>query len=82
MQGFDHQSLRTHIEALAASVSWNEDAPALVTNALLAGEGQLTAHGALSVTTGVYTGRSVKDKFIVSDSLTRDRVWWENSAAI
>jgi len=79
---FDHQSLRQDVTRTAASVSWNDGVPALVTEALAAGEGELTAHGALAVTTGIYTGRSVKDKFIVKDELTRDRVWWDNCAAM
>ena len=54
----------------------------LVTTALARGEGRLTSAGALAVTTGSYTGRSPKDKFIVRDALTRDNVWWSNSAAL
>jgi phosphoenolpyruvate carboxykinase (ATP) len=54
----------------------------LVTAALRAGEGHLTATGALSVTTGAYTGRSPKDKFIVRDVLTGPHVWWDNCAAL
>jgi len=82
MQGFDHRSLRDDVARKAGSISWNDAVPALVTKAVTAGEGQLTAHGAFAVTTGVYTGRSVKDKFIVADELTRDRVWWDNSASM
>jgi phosphoenolpyruvate carboxykinase (ATP) len=81
MPGFDHQELARRIGG-SASITWNAGAPALVTEALQQGEGQLTADGALAVTTGIFTGRSVKDKFIVSDRLTQDRVWWENSAAM
>lgn len=36
----------------------------------------LTDSGAVNVDTGVYTGRSPKDKFIVKDDMTRDSVWW------
>ena len=82
MADFDHRLLRETIGRTAASVSWNENAPVLVAKALQASEGELTAHGALAVTTGIYTGRSVKDKFIVEDDLTRDNVWWENSQAM
>ncbi|MHB1103946.1 MAG: phosphoenolpyruvate carboxykinase (ATP) [Devosia sp.] len=82
MQGFDQRSLRDDVTRTAGSISWNDGVPALVTKAVMAGEGELTAHGAFAVTTGIYTGRSVKDKFIVADELTRDRVWWDNSAAM
>jgi phosphoenolpyruvate carboxykinase (ATP) len=36
----------------------------------------LTDSGAVNVDTGVYTGRSPKDKFIVKDAMTQDSVWW------
>lgn len=39
-------------------------------------KGQLTELGAVNVMTGVYTGRSPKDKFIVMDDTTRDTIWW------
>lgn len=48
----------------------------------MAGEGRLTAHGALAVTTGAFTGRSPKDKYIVRDELTAPNVWWDNTAAM
>lgn len=54
----------------------------LVTAALVAGEGQLTNSGALAVTTGAYTGRSPKDKFIVRDALTDPHVWWDNAGSL
>ena len=38
--------------------------------------GQLTELGAVNVMTGVYTGRSPKDKFFVLDDTTRDTIWW------
>jgi phosphoenolpyruvate carboxykinase (ATP) len=39
-------------------------------------KGQVTELGAINVMTGVYTGRSPKDKFFVMDDTTRDTVWW------
>ena len=39
-------------------------------------KGQLTELGAVNVMTGVYTGRSPKDKFIVVDENSKDTVWW------
>ena len=38
--------------------------------------GQETELGAVNVMTGVYTGRSPKDKFIVFDETSKDTVWW------
>lgn len=35
-----------------------------------------TKSGALSVDTGIFTGRSPKDKYIVMDDETRNNVWW------
>lgn len=76
-----HDRLSETIEA-AASVLWDQLPPTLVEAALASGEGRLAAGGALAVTTGVFTGRSVKDKFIVRDETTEHRVWWDNSAAL
>jgi len=39
-------------------------------------KGQLTELDAVNVMTGVYTGRSPKDKFIVMDENSKDTVWW------
>ena len=39
-------------------------------------KGQETELGAVNVMTGIYTGRSPKDKFIVDDANSHDTVWW------
>ena len=39
-------------------------------------KGQLTELGAVNVMTGIYTGRSPNDKFIVMDENSKDTVWW------
>ena len=39
-------------------------------------KGQVTELGAVNVMTGIYTGRSPKDKFIVMDDNSKDTVWW------
>ena len=39
-------------------------------------KGQQTELGAVNVMTGIYTGRSPKDKFIVVDEKSKDTVWW------
>ena len=53
-------------------------APALVAESLRRREGRLSADGSLMVETGVHTGRSVRDKFVVDEpSVTKD-IWWGN----
>ena len=39
-------------------------------------KGQETELGAVNVMTGVYTGRSPKDKFFVKDDTSKDTIWW------
>ncbi|MBD9134348.1 MAG: phosphoenolpyruvate carboxykinase (ATP) [Alistipes indistinctus] len=39
-------------------------------------KGTVTDMGAVNVMTGVYTGRSPKDKFFVLDDTTKDTIWW------
>jgi phosphoenolpyruvate carboxykinase (ATP) len=44
-------------------------------------KGIITRTGAVSVDTGIFTGRSPKDKYIVFDEKTRDTVWWKSDKA-
>ena len=48
------------------------------TNPALEGyeKGQESELGAVNVMTGIYTGRSPKDKYIVMDENSKDTVWW------
>ena len=39
-------------------------------------KGQVTELGAVNVMTGIYTGRSPKDKFLVMDETSKNTVWW------
>ncbi len=45
-------------------------------------KGQLTELGAVNVMTGVFTGRSPKDKYIVKDSITENTIWWNSDKAV
>ncbi len=65
----------------AAEIVYNPDYDTLYKDELnpaLTGfdKGKLTELGAVNVMTGVYTGRSPKDKFFVLDETSKDTVWW------
>lgn len=68
----------TLLDELIKSEKTHKDlsTPQLVEKALERNEGKLTSTGALQVTTGKYTGRSPKDKFIVQDHSVMDKVDW------
>jgi phosphoenolpyruvate carboxykinase (ATP) len=61
---------------LATAVHANLAAPALVGHSLRRHEGRLSADGALMVKTGIHTGRSVADKFVVDEPGTTADIWW------
>src|SRR5439155_10566205 len=48
----------------------------LYTHALARGDGRLAEGGPLAVDTGRHTGRSPKDKFVVREPGSEDRIWW------
>lgn len=43
--------------------------------------GRVTNSGAVAVDTGIFTGRSPKDKYFVKDDTTRDTLWWSDQGA-
>src|SRR6516164_9171942 len=57
-------------------VRWNPTTALLYTRALTSGEGKLAEGGPLAVDTGRYTGRSPKDKFVVREPGSEERIWW------
>jgi phosphoenolpyruvate carboxykinase (ATP) len=59
-----------------AAVWWNLPVSALYDRALASGEAELAEGGALVVSTGAHTGRAPKDKYIVREPGSEDRVWW------
>lgn len=58
------------------NVHRNLDIDALIERAVDKGEGKISKVGALTVTTGKYTGRSPNDKFIVQEDTTKDKISW------
>src|ERR671922_581573 len=57
-------------------VYWNPTTSLLYTHALRRGEARLAEGGPLVVDTGRHTGRSPKDKFVVREPDSEDRIWW------
>jgi phosphoenolpyruvate carboxykinase (ATP) len=57
-------------------VFWNLPPAELVEETLFNNLGMLTNTGALAINTGEFTGRAPKDRFIVEDDITREKVWW------
>ena len=65
-----------------AKVYRNLSVDELIQHAIRREEGQLASNGALVARTGKYTGRTPKDKYVVKDSHTENKVWWENNQAM
>ena len=60
----------------AGKVYWNLTTPELYEEIARRSEGVFSEHGALVVDTGEHTGRSAKDKAIVGEASSADKVWW------
>jgi len=58
------------------NVYWNLSPAVLIEHALARHEGELASNGAFAATTGAHTGRSPKDKFIVSNEESAAKIWW------
>lgn len=58
------------------NVQHNLSVPQLTEKVIARNEGTLTSTGAVRATTGAYTGRSPKDKFIVQEQSTKDKIDW------
>jgi phosphoenolpyruvate carboxykinase (ATP) len=62
--------------APSGAVVWQPTTAQLYTAALKGGVGALAHGGPLVVDTGKFTGRSPKDKFVVSEPGSEERIWW------
>src|SRR5262249_59186518 len=65
-----------------AGIHWNLTEPALYEHAVANREGFIVNGGAFCAETGVHTGRSPKDKFVVCDEQTERTVWWEKNGKL
>ena len=58
------------------SLSRNLSSEDLVSDIVKNGEGLIASSGAAMIDSGEYTGRSPKDKYIVEESSSKDKIWW------
>lgn len=74
--------IKSHTELLKTfgiphvQAKYQLDASMLMSTAISSENGRETESGALTINTGVFTGRSPKDRYIVKDSLTEKEVHW------
>jgi phosphoenolpyruvate carboxykinase (ATP) len=57
-------------------VIWNPTTSVLYEHAVVNGDARIAEGGPLVVDTGRFTGRSPKDKFVVREPASEDRIWW------
>jgi len=58
------------------TVHWNFGIPQLYEESLQRSESELSADGCITTKTGIYTGRSPKDKFFVDEPSSTNDIWW------
>jgi len=71
-----HHGLEHHGLTHTGKVHWNLSVAQLVEEAVRRNEGTLTASGALNALTGSRTGRSPRDKWVVDEPTSHDKIWW------
>ncbi|MHB1415047.1 MAG: phosphoenolpyruvate carboxykinase (ATP), partial [Chloroflexota bacterium] len=79
MQQFDysvHYGLENHGLRNVGNVYWNLSTPALYEESVRRREGLVAHMGPIVVRTGQHTGRSPKDKFVVKEPSSEDKIWW------
>jgi phosphoenolpyruvate carboxykinase (ATP) len=72
----DRPALAEHGIDAAGRVYWNPSTSMLYMHALVGGEARLAEGGPLVVDTGSHTGRAPKDKFVVREPGSEERIWW------
>jgi phosphoenolpyruvate carboxykinase (ATP) len=68
--------LETHGLSNLRAVYWNLSTPELYEEIIKRREGIIAHLGPMVVRTGEFTGRSPKDKFVVKEPTTEDKIWW------
>jgi phosphoenolpyruvate carboxykinase (ATP) len=69
------------IPIVRGHIYWQPTTSQLYTHTLARGDGALAEGGPLVVDTGEHTGRSPKDKFVVHEPGSHDRIWWGETNA-
>ena len=69
--GIEHHDI-TNIR----KVHWNHNTPMLYEDIVRNQEGSVAHLGPIVVRTGLHTGRAARDKFIVEEPDTKDKIWW------
>jgi phosphoenolpyruvate carboxykinase (ATP) len=71
--------LSGHGIAGSGRIVWSPSTSLLYEHAIARGEARIGEGGALVVDTGRHTGRSPKDKFVVREPGSEDRIWWDGN---
>jgi phosphoenolpyruvate carboxykinase (ATP) len=66
----------------SGTIVWNPTTPQLYEHAIVRGDAHIGEGGPLAVDTGKHTGRSPKDKFIVREPSSEDRIWWNGNGEV
>jgi phosphoenolpyruvate carboxykinase (ATP) len=74
--------LASHRITNPGTVHWTPGPPHLYEHTVRRNEGQIAAQGPLVVSTGKYTGRTPRDKYVVDESSSREHIWWDGNKAI
>jgi phosphoenolpyruvate carboxykinase (ATP) len=64
------------------TIHWTPNAATIYEHTLNRGEGQIAENGPLVVSTGKYTGRTPRDKYVVDEPSSREHIWWDGNKSI
>src|SRR5213075_344929 len=78
----DRHDLSEHGIEASGRVVYQPTTALLYMHALARGDGQLAEGGPIVVDTGRHTGRSPKDKFVVREPGSEERIWWDGNNEI
>ncbi len=76
--GTSDKELQAHGITPGGEVHANLSTAELYEHSLRQGHAEIAASGSLVVSTGAHTGRAPKDKFVVEEPGSKDRIWWGN----